>query len=417
MSGPGATPTDPAKQRVPRPVILVGWVSFFADVSSEMAYPLLPLFLVGTLGAPATALGVVEGAAVGAVALLAVFSGKRSDRSGRRLPWVRLGYGLPVLGKSLVAAATAWPAVLAGRLIDRVGKGLRSGPRDALIADSVPREMLGRAFGLHRAMDTAGALTGVVLSAGLLWALGRWHAGSAEKDGDGHLRIALAVSAVLALVSLGVTFLLKEPARASGPPKPESKPLAGAGGLPAPYWRTIAVLTVFAAANSSDAFLLLRAGQVGLSAWEVVAAYALFNLTYTVVSYPAGVLADRIGRWRVIGIGWAVYILVYSGFAMLDHARWGAAWMVWPLMATYGVYMGLTDGVGKALVAQVAPAERRGTAMGVFVMTTGLASVGGSVAAGAVWDLKSPAAAMWLGAGLAAAALALIPLAARRSRR
>lgn len=404
-----------ATQRLPRQVKVLGWVSYFADVSSEMVYPLLPMFLVGVLRAPATALGAIEGMAEALVAVMKGLAGWHSDRTGRRVGLVRLGYGLPVLGKALLATATVWPMVLAGRLVDRLGKGLRTSPRDALIADAVPKELRGRAFGLHRALDTAGAFTGVLLAAGLLWWLGGFEkpvdeSSRAAPDGGWSLRLVFAVAAGLGLCALALTFLVREheseiihehprtPADGHSPDRSR----AGLLGLDAGYWRTLAILSLFSLANSSDAFLLLRAADVGLAPWAVVLAYALFNLSYTVVSYPAGIISDRVGRWRVICAGWVVYACCYAGFAVATPAA------VWPLMALYGVYMALTDGVNKALIADHAPPRRRGTALGVFYSVTGLTTLIASLGAGVVWDVAGHAAPFWVGAGLACVAVAAL---------
>lgn len=411
-----APTNEQTRAPLPRAVLLLGWVSFFADVSSEMAYPLLPLFVVGVLGASATTLGGIEGGAALVVALVTAWAGFHSDRHRRRVPFVRVGYGLPVLGKTLMALAVVWPMVLAGRLIDRLGKGLRGSPRDALIADAAGPEMRGRAFGFHRAMDTAGAMAGVLLAAGILyWLTGTPHsepghaavgAGVAEDTGRAF-RIVLGLSAGLGVVSLVLTLLVRESA-AKGDASPraaagsDDAPAKGLFGLPASYWRTIAPLLVFSLANSSDAFLLLRAREVGLSPWSVVLAYALYNLTYTVFSYPAGVVSDRFGRRRVIAIGWLVYAVVYAGFAYASSAT------VWPLLGLYGLYMAFTDGVGKALITDHAPAAKRGTALGVFYMSSGLLSLSASVIAGVLWDRVGASATFWMGSGTALIAVALI---------
>ncbi|GJQ28293.1 MAG: MFS transporter [Phycisphaerae bacterium] len=395
--------------------MLLGWVSFWADVSSEMVYPLIPMFVVGVLGASATTLGGIEGAAALLVAFVTAWAGFRSDRCHRRVPYIRVGYGLPVIGKALMALAVGWPMVLTGRLIDRLGKGLRGSPRDALIADAAGKAIRGRAFGFHRAMDTAGALAGVLLAAGLLW----WFTGTpaqadavstapATHDAGWAIRVVFGISAALGLLALTLTFLVREADRAPDgtAPGPSTPARGGRLGLPASYWRCVAMLLVFSLANSSDAFLLLRARDAGLSPWAVVLAYALYNLTYTVLSYPAGVASDRLGRWRVLAAGWTIYAATYAGFAFLGSASWG----VWPLLALYGVYMALTEGVGKALIADHAPPDRRGTALGVFSMANGLVTLLASLAAGVLWDHVGPWAAFGLGATVALLAVVLVPV-------
>jgi MFS family permease len=396
------------QERTPlsRDVVVLGWVSFFNDLSSEMIYPLLPLFMVAVLGASATSLGWVEGIATAVVAVLTAWAGWRSDRFRRRVPYVRIGYGLPVAGKAILIGAVAWPMVLLGRTIDRVGKGIRSSPRDALIADTTTAKDRGRAFGLHRAMDSAGAVVGVLLSAVLLW----WLSGSPVKNPSmtqtehtaAAFRTIFAVAAGLSLAAVGFTFALREPPHEDVRPIAASATATASGGLSRGYWKVMVLLVVFSLANSSDTFLLLRAGQIGLAPWEVVLLYAMFSLVYTVVSYPAGVISDRFGRWRVIAVGWVLYAFVYLGLAKAGTVT------IWPLLAVYGAYIALTDGVGKALLADHVPRERRGFAIGLFYMATGATTLISSVLAGMLWDRVGPAAPFWFGGVTAAGAVVLL---------
>ncbi len=389
---------------LPRTVLLLGWVSFFADVSTEMSYPLLPLLVVGVLGAPATMLGGIEGTAQAAVAILTAISGWHSDRSRRRVVLIRWGYGLPVLGKALLASASAWPIVLVGRGIDRVGKGMRSSPRDAMIADAVGSRQRGRAFGFHRAMDTAGALTGVLLSALLLVSLGAFAAPGEASDSEATIRAVFGVSAVLAVASLILTLALRDrdPAPHPDPAGAASDGEPGPPGFGARFWLVLGMLAVFAIANSSPAFLLLRAAGVGLSPVAVVLAYALYNFAHAIAAYPAGALSDRLGRWRMIGAGWLVYAVAYAGFAVTGPGG------VWPLMALYGCSVAMTEGVGKALIADHAPARRRGTAIGIMYLALGLAALVSNLIAGWLWDAVGPAAPFRFGAVAALAALVLL---------
>ncbi len=425
---------------LPRSVWILSWISFFADVSSEMVYPILPLFMVQILGASRTELGAMEGGAVLLVALMSAYAGFRSDRKGPgggRVKWIRFGYGMPVLGKAIIAVATTWPLVLGGRLFDRFGKGLRGAPRDALIADAVSADQRGRAFGLHRAFDTAGALIGVLLSALLLW----WLTGTPQESVTGEAlsaaaqtpawvyRVILWTGAGLGLASLALSFLVQE-AEGSEAEGSEAEVAAESVasnsanersfaerkttlwlGMPNSYWLVLAVLGLFSLANSSDTFLLLRASDLGYSPWAVVLAYALFNVTYAGLAYPIGVLSDRLGRWRIIAVGWAIYAGVYAALALLPKSQ---AWGLWPLMAVYGVYMALTEGVGKALIADHAPKESRGAAMGIFYALTGLTTLAASLLAGVVWDQAGSEAALLLGAGFAI--LALVALGLVRNR-
>lgn len=416
---------------LPRSVWVLSWISFFADVSSEMVYPILPLFMVQVLGSSKSQLGLMEGGAVLLVALMSAYAGFRSDRKGPgggRVKWIRIGYGMPVLGKAIIALATTWPLVMGGRLFDRFGKGLRGAPRDALIADAVSADQRGRAFGLHRAFDTTGALIGVLLAAFLLW----WLTGTPQETVSGEAlstaaqtpawvyRVILWVGAGLGLASWGLSFLVQESEASVESPPPAALPsgetsqpvvVARWWGMPGSYWLVLAVLGLFSLANSSDTFLLLRASDLGYSPWLVVLAYAFFNVTYAGLSYPIGVLSDRMGRWRIIAVGWVIYAGVYATLAWLPKSQ---AWGLWPLMAAYGVYMALTDGVGKALIADHAPKESRGAAMGIFYALTGLTTLGASLLAGVVWDRVGPEAALLMGAGFAVVALVALGLVRHR---
>lgn len=413
----------------------LGWVSFFTDVASEMAYPLVPLFLTNALRAPAMVVGGIEGIAEGIVNILKALSGMHSDWIRRRVPYIRWGYGLSAFSKPLLALAFTWPTVLLARALDRTGKGIRATARDALIADVTDRSLAGKAFGLHRAMDTAGALLGVIAAAALLKLLPE------------HYRTIFLIAAVPGLISVAITFSLRDPSRAAAIPPVDQhdhhvqgshaaaadgrggqaiaadglggQAMAADGlgahpalGLPPAYWRNLSLLLLFALANSSDAFLLLRARSLGLSSSATVAAYAMYNLSYSLISYPAGVLSDRIGRWRIIGMGWFVYALAYCGFAVANRPI-----HVWGLFLLYGIYMGATDGVGKALIASQAPAGRRATALGIFQMSLGFAALLSSFVAGLLWDRISPAAPFWFGGITALVAVALLPFFVRTAAR
>ena len=426
-------PKSEVSSPLPRSVWILSWVSFFADVSSEMMYPLLPLFLVTVLGSSKTQLGAMEGGAVLIVAMMSAFAGFRSDREGAgggRVPWIRWGYGLPVLGKAIIALATVWPLVLTGRLLDRFGKGLRGAPRDALIADAVSEDQRGRAFGLHRAFDTAGALVGVLMSAFLIW----WLTAAPQVAGTEETlksvvetpawvyRAIFAVASALGLASLLLTFIVRESSpietevkretskiASSLDVKPSDEPIAPANGsaigwfkLPYSYWYVVGILVLFSLANSSDTFLLLRAGELGFSPWTIVLVYALYNVTYSMIAYPIGVLSDKIGRWRIIALGWAIYAIVYLAFAWLPRSQ---SWCMWPLMAIYGVYMALTDGVGKALIADNSPRHLRGAAMGIFYALTGLTTLIASLVTGIIWDRYGATPALTISAVLATLAL------------
>jgi len=387
---------------LPRAIVTLGWVSFFTDVASEMVYPVIPLFLVSVLGAPAAVLGAMEGAAEALVCMMKGFSGWHSDRLGRRAPYVRAGYGLSALSKPLLALAFSWPLVFVARMADRLGKGLRTTARDAMIADAAPPAGLGGAFGFHRAMDTSGAIVGVLAAMGLLALL------------PGAYRTIFLLAALPGVAAVWLTFRLREPgdrpadaedAEPSAPAAPRLPLRESLRGLPGEYWRSLVLLSLFAFANSTDALLLLRAKDLGLGDLQVVAAYVLFNLAYAATAYPAGLLSDRVGRWRLMLGGWTLYALVYFGFALTGPAG------LWGLFPVYGLYMGLTEGVGKAIIASGIPQERKGTAMGFFLMVTGLLTLAGSLAAGLAWDHIGPRAPFVMGGAVALLAVAagLIP--------
>jgi MFS family permease len=388
--------------RLPRSVWVLSWISFFADVSSEMVYPILPLFMAHVLLCSKSQLGLMEGAAVFLVALMSAYAGFQSDRTGPkggRVKWIRIGYGMPVLGKAIIALSTFWPSMMVGRLLDRFGKGLRGAPRDALITDAVSADQRGRAFGLHRAFDTTGALLGVLLSAFLLWWLTATPGYSATQDALERAsqtpawvyRVILWLGALLGLAALALAFLVQEVKTETATQSVSETNLPASLSIwrrmPMSYWIVLTILGLFSLANSSDTFLLLRASDLGYSSWAVVLAYALFNVTYAGLSYPIGVLSDRYGRWRMIAVGWAIYASVYATIAWLPKSQ---AWGLWPLMAVYGIYMALTDGVGKALIADHAPKESRGAAMGIFYCLTGLSTLLASLLTGVIWDRVGP---------------------------
>jgi len=379
---------------VPRPVLILSLVSFLTDISSEMAYPLIPLFLTSVLGAPLAAVGLIEGVAESTASFLKTGSGWLSDRLGRRKPLVVLGYGLSALAKPLMAAAGAWPAALGVRFLDRAGKGLRTAPRDALIADVTPAAHRGRAFGFHRAADTLGAVIGPAIGLGLLAAL------------DQDFRAVFLIAGIPALAGVAALALVREAregrrqAGDGGAAAGDKRPEVGWRQLGRPFYLFLGVSLVFALGNSSDAFLILRSRDLGLSNAETVSAYVLFNAVYSLLAWPAGIVSDRQGRRRVLGAGFGLFSLVYFGFALA-----ASGWVAWPLFALYGVFMALTEGVGRALVTDLAPEAARGTALGVYTGVMGAMVLGSSLLAGALWDLAGPWAPFALGGATALAAL------------
>jgi MFS family permease len=329
-----------------------------------MAYPVMPLFLK-SLGAPMAALGLIEGLADACANVLKGVAGVRSDQRRERTQYIRWGYGLSAAAKPLLAVTTGWPALVAVRLLDRYGKGIRTTPRDAMLAECAPPHQLGSVFGFHRAMDTAGAFVGVILALLLLQLLPQQY------------RLIFLLAGLPGAVALVLALGLREPAHHG--PTPKERPKVRAH-LPRGLLSVLAIHSAFALANTSDAFLLLRAKDLGFSETSVLAAYLLFNLTYVLGSWPAGRLSDRIGRWTILLVGWLCYSAVYLGFAV------GGAGMVWVLFAAYGLYQALTQGSAKAQIAELAPKDLKGTALGVFAVTTGLSALVGNLAFGWVWD-------------------------------
>ncbi len=375
--------------RLPRTVVALGAVSLLTDLSSEMIYPLLPVFLVGLGGGPAF-LGVVEGVAESTAALLKLVSGAVADRTARRKPLVVLGYGIASVARPLVALARLPWHVLAVRFADRIGKGLRTSPRDALLADAAPAEVRGRAYGLHRAMDHLGAVLGPLAAFALM------HEAGVSVRGVFALAAVPAAAAVLTLL-----LAVREPERAApaGPPRPLTiRPPA----VPA-FRRYLVVLALFTLGNSSDAFLLLRAADVGVRVEHLPLLWAAFHVVKSALATPLGALSDRIGRRRVIVAGFAVYALAYAGFGAAREA-----WHAFALFAFYGLFFALTEGAEKALVVDLVPADARGRAFGAFHFTVGLLALPSSALFGLLWQWKGPALAFGAGAGLALAAAALL---------
>jgi MFS family permease len=374
-----------------RNIIVLGLASLLTDVSSEMVYPLLPLFL-SSLGSGPAILGFIEGAAESTASLLKVFSGYWSDRLRRRKPLTIAGYAASTLGKLLLALAGGWPLVLAGRLADRFGKGVRTAPRDALIAESAREGARGSAFGLHRAMDTTGAALGVLAALALL------------SISSADIRTVIFFSVIPALCGGLLLFFVREPRHT----------LAGQAlrvrfrfaHLPLPLRKFLLVAFLFSIANSSNTFLLLRAGSAGISVSHVLLLYLLYNLTYAAISYPAGRLSDRIGRKQLLVTGYVVYSGVYIGFGLLPEIASG--WLFAALFALYGIYSGLTEGIEKALVADLAPSDQRATAIGLHATILGIGLLPASLIAGQLWTIFGPSAPFAFGGCMAALAAVLL---------
>lgn len=387
---------------LPRNVWVLAAASFLRDVASEMVVHIMPLFMANVLGVRTAVVGLVEGLAEATASLTKLYSGWLSDRLGRRKDLTVAGYGLSALAAPLLLIAHTWPVVAASRFLDRFGKGVRTAPRDALVADSVTPERRGASFGLHRAADSAGAFTGLLLAIGLVWA-GQRGAVTLEPE---TFRTIVAWSIVPAIAAVLVVFLfVHDIARG----RPAAAPQLSLTGFDRPFRRFLVVIVLFTLGNSSDAFLVLRAQDAGASVLGVLGMIALFNLVYTLAAGPAGALSDHMDRRRMIIVGWAIYVFVYLGFAIAGDTR-----QFWLLYAVYGLYYALTEGVAKALVADLVPAERRGTAYGVYNAAIGLTALPASVLAGVLWQGvgawsgSGPAAPFLFGGALAALAGVLL---------
>ena len=350
-----------------RNVRVLSAVSFLQDAASELLYPLLPIYLTSVLGAPAAVVGAVEGAAEGAASLTKLAAGPLGDRYARR-PLIATGYGMAALGKVLVAAATAWPGVLAGRVVDRLGKGIRGAPRDALLVDGVDDSARGRVFGFHRAMDTLGAVVGPLLGLAGYELL------------DHRIAPLLWVAVIPAVLSVALVFLARETRRVA--PAQRKAIFARLGDLPRRYWRVTAFLVAFGVVNFPDALLLLRLNEIGFSVVEVILAYVGYNLVYALSSYPAGLLADRIPRPAVFGIGLVFFAVGYIGLGMTTDTV-----TAWILIAVYGLFTGCTDGVGKAWISSLVGSDLQGSAQGVFQGASGFAVLAAGLWAGLLWGV------------------------------
>lgn len=377
-----------SETKLSKNVFRLGWVSGLTDVSSEMLYAITPIFLTEVLKASVATVGWIEGIAEGTASVLKGMSGWYSDRIRKRKPFVFAGYSLSALAKPLIAMAGGWPLVLIARFFDRFGKGIRTSPRDALIAASSAGHERGRAFGLHRAMDTFGALVGVAISLGLLMIL------RATQTDASALRMLYWIAFIPAVLGVLVITRVEEVAVPSpSAPVPRSVDLR----FGKRFYGVLGLFGIMSLGLSSDAFLLLRTKEAGWSTEAMIGAYLCYNASYAVLSYPLGKRSDRMRKEILLGIGLLVYALVYFGFAVLP-----SLWLIWPLFLLYGLYSALTDGVSKALISNVVVQERLASAMGLFHMVTGLLTVVASVVAGWLWVHVSVAAPFYLGAVLAA---------------
>lgn len=358
-------------------VIILGITSFLTDISSEMVYPLIPLFLTSRLGASPAIVGIIEGVAESLASILKVFSGYISDKAGKRKPLAIAGYASSTIGKVFLYIATSWGWVFLGRTGDRFGKGIRTAPRDALIAETVDNDKMGRAYGLHRALDTLGATSGVILAYYFLTSY------------KGDYTAVFMYSLIPAFLGVFVLFFARE----SVVKKPLSKRLSFSWKhLDKKLKMFLIVILIFALGNSSNQFLLLRAKNIGFNDADVILLYLVYNIVYMLFAYPMGRLSDKIGRKKLLIIGYFFYGIVYMGFAILSVKS-----AMWILFAVYGLYIALTEGVEKALVAEIAPEHLKGTLIGLHATFTGIGLLPASFLAGVLWDQIGVAAPFYFG--------------------
>lgn len=361
-------------------VFILGLVSLFTDISSEMLYPVIPIFLTAVLGAPMYIVGFIEGIAEGTASILKVISGWYSDKTGKRKPFVMCGYSVSAISKPLMAFAYVWPLVLVARFLDRFGKGVRTSARDALIADSSPPAQRGRSYGFHRTMDSFGAVLGPMIAILIL-----------HLTADNY-RLLFIVAFLPALVSiLLVAFLVSEQRQV-----PNTKISFKISQFGRDFKVFLLISVIFALGNSSDVFLILRAADVGFTVTAVLLCYIVYNITNAIVSYPAGTLSDKLGRRSLMLWGFLIFAAVYLGFALMP-----ANVYVWPLFAIYGVYAAFTDGVGKAYVVDLVPFDKRGTALGIYHTATGVMIIFSSIIAGLLWEFVGSSAPFVYGAATA----------------
>ena len=379
---------------LPRPVWLLGWVSFFTDTATEMIYPLLPMFLTRVLGASAMSIGVIEGIAEAANSILKVLSGRLSDRSGSPKPLVLAGYAISSAVRPLIAIATAWPHVLGLRFADRVGKGIRGAPRDAMLATFADPQQRGRVYGFHRAMDHAGAVLGPLLASLFLFIY------------PGEYRTLFALTIIPGIIV--IVLLMRVPSVRTRH-RPEAANAAGQVSASteqtrrSELTRALAVILLFSLGNASDAFLLLRLSDLGIAAAWIPLLWSALHAVKVVSSAVGGDLSDRFGRRTLIAIGWLVYALVYAGFGFFESPA-----IVVAVFLAYGLYFGLTEGAEKAWVADLTEPSHRGTAFGYYNAILGTGSLAASVLFGLIWTRISPPAAFFTGAALSLLATVLL---------
>lgn len=380
-------------------ILYLGIVSFLTDVSSELIFTLLPLFLANVLQTGTVIIGFIEGIAESTASILKVVSGYLSDKLKNRKYLSFIGYALSCLSKPFMLIANAWGPIMAIRFADRFGKGIRTAPRDALVADSSSESDRGKAYGFHRAMDTSGAALGLVAAATVVFLLQR-EVVDLQLD---TYRWLIILGIVPAFIALFFFVFIKEPPKQQGCQAAGSCKTAEAApeaALGIKFKIFLCIVFIFTLGNSSDAFLILRAQNLGNNVFFIILMLVVFNAVYALFSIPSGILSDKIGRRKVILLGWSVYALVYLGFAVLDQA-----WTVWLLWGLYGLYYGLAEGVARALVCDLVPENKRGAAFGMYHGVVGITLLPASLIAGWLWQSVNPAAPFYFGAIMAGLAV------------
>jgi len=388
-------PATPAGMAGKKNVVSLGLVSMFNDIASEMVYPIIPLFLTSFLGTSAAIVGVIEGIAEATASILKVFSGWLSDKTRNRKRFVASGYFLSAISKILLALASSWIFVLFARFIDRFGKGVRTSARDALIADSTNAENRGKAFGLHRGLDTLGAVIGPLLAILLLNLVGTDYS------------LIFLIAAIPAFVGVALVLVrVKEPKHEVSDTSFNLRFSLQSTGKP--FKLFLLVNVIFALGNSSDAFLILRTQSLGITAIETVLMYVVFNMCYSLLSYPFGRLSDRFGARSILIASFFLFAMVYAGFGIIKSSEF--FWILFPL---YGVYMAMSEGINKAYISNLVPAESRATAIGLFYTSTGIMTFLASLLAGVLWSSIGIAVPFYCGS-MCALAAAIIFLSSKK---
>jgi len=366
-----------------RNVFFAGLVSFFMDVSSEMIYPLVPMFLASVLGVNKSTIGLIEGIAESTASLLKAFSGWISDRIGKRKGLMLAGYAISTLSRPILVLAGSWQQVLSSRFVDRLGKGIRTAPRDAIIAESSEKSNLARSFSFHRSMDTMGAVIGPAIA---LILLQRYN----------NFKVVFFSSMIPGIIAvLIIVAFIKE--KQQSPKTTVERPRLTFKHFDGKVRFFILIATLFALGNSSDVFLILRASQLGIPTMVIPVVYLMFNLIYSLSAIPAGIVADKFGKKRLILLGFILFTALYYGFAIARSST-----EIWILFALYGLFMGLTEGIQKAFLATIIPPDFKATAFGVYATAIGLVALPASLIGGLLWDRVSPAATFYFGASTAA---------------